>query len=1064
MKELEPFAQFLATLPNTRNETQRREAFIALAATGFNDTELATALALGAEYRVRFEQSGLLRRGSVDTFFGNLVIEFEFDLSVTSDHAADQLRGYVAGAWAEDGLDRQYLAVATDGSRWIVYTPLVIDADAPLSAENVALEVNEEWVCEGPADAQVLRDRLNRLLFRKYLQAPTAGNFARDFGITSPTFVAVQADLMRKLTELREDPQLRVLQDEWHKSLQISYGFLATDDRLFVRHTYLAVLARLLVWAALERRPITAPELNSVLSGTYFIGRRVSNLVEDDFFKWYEIPSPTDAGRAWMGLANQLLGFELATVQEDILKPLYEDLVDPETRHDLGEFYTPDWLAHVTTAHLLDSWDWNAAEVPAVLDPTCGSGTFLRAAIDLIRNNSTLEASRMVESLLSHVVGIDVHPLAVTVARATYVLAIKDLLPQVSHPVSIPVYLSNSLQMPELHFEASLFGDNIELEIDDRTYGVPADFVHHGGDFDRTVEDVISVARSYGTPRTVLSDVPQSLRSRVGQRFGHYHRSDELLDTLGAMTTQIAQLIRARRDSVHGFLLKNHYRPAMLRSSFDYVVGNPPWLTVNDIRTPKYKDAVIKLAKTAKIAGRAAGEQGHTELATIFLAHVAREFLRPWPAEGVPRVALVMPRSVFTASHHRYLRDGHYTGRFDVVELWDLAQVAPVFNIPACVVFTSSEGPRPSRPKTGRVYRGRLPAKDLSWSEAAAHISFEDTEFTLSFLGKRSAWRSADSTSEGQTAEHAALHEPDHYVSRFRQGAILYPQSLLIVKPSDEPPGRRGLVRVITDPDATAMLKVLKDARVDHVVDARNLFITAAADHILPYELSDHPWRVVLPVLVDPGIASFKTVSADDLRKAGRLETANWLEWAEALWEGARKPGEKQALYARLDHLGHLSAQGRMQQYVALYTAVGNRPVACSIDTHKFAIPMVFRDSSYWASFGDQRECDYVVAFLNSDYAAGAIRDWMTLGLFGPRHIHKRVLDVPWPEYEPADERHVELAALSGAIHERAATLIVEMPSLDAGRQRRWIRDRLPAASLARVEVLVEAISREAQT
>jgi type I restriction-modification system DNA methylase subunit len=55
-------------------------------------------------------------------------------------------------------------------------------------------------------------------------------------------------------------------------------------------------------------------------------------------------------------------------------------LVDPDTRHDLGEFYTPDWLAEIMLDHVL-------AENPDVrlLDPACGSGTFLYTAIRLKR-------------------------------------------------------------------------------------------------------------------------------------------------------------------------------------------------------------------------------------------------------------------------------------------------------------------------------------------------------------------------------------------------------------------------------------------------------------------------------------------------------------------------------------------------------------------------------------------------------------------------------------------------------------------------------------------------------
>ncbi|HSH60014.1 MAG TPA: hypothetical protein VK988_10305 [Acidimicrobiales bacterium] len=118
--ELTPFESFIETLAKAANEAQKREAFIALAATGFGDSSLASSLALGAEYQVLFREAGLVRRGAIDCFYGNLVIEFEKTLQATgAAHALEQLRGYVAGAWNEDGgTHRAYLAVASDGVHW----------------------------------------------------------------------------------------------------------------------------------------------------------------------------------------------------------------------------------------------------------------------------------------------------------------------------------------------------------------------------------------------------------------------------------------------------------------------------------------------------------------------------------------------------------------------------------------------------------------------------------------------------------------------------------------------------------------------------------------------------------------------------------------------------------------------------------------------------------------------------------------------------------------------------------------------------------------------------------
>jgi len=51
---------------------------------------------------------------------------------------------------------------------------------------------------------------------------------------------------------------------------------------------------------------------------------------------------------------------------------LYESVITPEQRHDLGEYYTPDWLAAKMVERVVPE-----PLITRVLDPACGSGTFL---------------------------------------------------------------------------------------------------------------------------------------------------------------------------------------------------------------------------------------------------------------------------------------------------------------------------------------------------------------------------------------------------------------------------------------------------------------------------------------------------------------------------------------------------------------------------------------------------------------------------------------------------------------------------------------------------------------
>ena len=87
-------------------------------------------------------------------------------------------------------------------------------------------------------------------------------------------------------------------------------------------------------------------------------------------------PSP----RAWVA------PYDLRAIREDLLKELYQELVDPQTRHDLGEFYTlrTGWRSR-DSAERRVSAARGQVEAASSLDPSCGSGTFLFTAIRMLR-------------------------------------------------------------------------------------------------------------------------------------------------------------------------------------------------------------------------------------------------------------------------------------------------------------------------------------------------------------------------------------------------------------------------------------------------------------------------------------------------------------------------------------------------------------------------------------------------------------------------------------------------------------------------------------------------------
>jgi hypothetical protein len=675
---------------------------------------------------------------------------------------------------------------------------------------------------------------------------------------------------------------------------------------------------------------------------------------------------------------------------------------------------------------------------------------------------------------------MDIHPLAVIIARATYLLAISDLIPAATEVVNIPVYLCNSLSGETLGRSMTLLGEMVELVVgrdeNRRAFEVPEEFVADGALYDQIIGEVVDIAHSIGASRTAARHAAEAVRHRLVRRLSSMAQPEVLIDSLANMAIHIANLVKLGLDSIYGFLLRNRYRSILLRGSFDLVVGNPPWLTLADISAGSYRGLLLRRNKELGIAPRSAGEQAHTEIATVFLAQVVKQFIRYYEdAQDVLRLGFVLPRSIFAASHHRFLREGAYKVLMNVAEIWDLGWVDPLFNIPSSVLFVTVRPPSPQQVKPGRIYSGRLPARDPDVALANERLTVNSANFVLRHLGKRSAWgiesaeigREADSVQLAITRLEALLRDrslpTQVYVARFEQGAILYPQVLFMVdQVGGGSPIMRGPVTVRTSELAAVNAKLLRKVRLQRVVDAESLFLTVAAEHLLPYGVKEPLWTVILPVTGVPSDSDFGPVDPDILRSYGLALTADWFDKAEAYWESARKPSERTPLWQRLDYMSHFTAQAQRARYVVVFPASpGVRMCAAAIDTRALVRPFIVRDKIYWMATDDPDEAYYMLAFLNSTYVDRIVSDFVTRGLFGKRDAHKRSLDVPWPKWNRTNEDHVEVARLAQVA---AASVRELMPTLapDIGRARGEVRRQLDRELMAKIEQLVAAISAAA--
>ena len=1015
----------------------------------------------GVEKSLRASQTDLVLRGRADALFGNVVVEFERDLTDRRrmEEAREQLRRYTAILWSDEPPDARtpYLCIATDGVRFYAWTP-VLD-DPTVRPEAVRLEpvdgVDASQL-EHPGD---LYFWLDRYLLRKETMSPRTENIVREFGPGSHAFHVVARDLMALWKRVRERDEFAVLYDTWEKYLRIVYGSAQADDELFIRHTYLATLAKLMAWARLaDGAAVTAEVLASVLEGRFFKNIGIDNFLEEDFFSWpVRGAARTEGVETARRLASLLLTYHLRGLSEDVLKSLYQDLVDPRTRHDLGEYYTPDWLAARMVRRLLD-------ENPRarLLDPACGSGTFLYQAVREKRERLG-DSPETLEHILTSVVGIDIHPLAVIIARTNYLLALGDLVRRRGGRVTVPVYLADAIRLPEWVVQGRMeeatsqwLPAGYEVKLDGETVHLPQALLEESALYDSAVE----AARKFAVEWTGRTPTLDHFVNYLKESHAALAEMPAGVQAgLFAVAEALRRRIEANRDTIWAFVLRNSYRPLFLRGQFDRVMGNPPWLSYRYVEQPDYQ-AFLKDQITGTyrlLSGR--GELiTHLELGTYFLLRAADLYLKE--EGGV--IAFVLPRSIFSADQHDVLRQGTFRPEVGLewAELWDLEGVEPLFNVPACVLF-GARGRRGTADEgiPGEALSGRLPRRNASLAEAENALRVERTRFFLNRRGRRSFWATA--------ATPGGLFSP--YRDRFYQGATIVPRALWFVEIPTSPLG----FNPNSPPLRTARRaqEEAKDAYRDLVlegnVEARFLYATLLSTDLVPFGHLDYR-LVVLPI--EPEGDHYRMLTAEEARERGFLGLAKWLERAQEEW--ARRRGlkaEREDLLGWLDYRHKLTRQNPQAKYRVLYIKSGTYLCACVSESRSPEFEVLGQQISvagfvadhvtYAVELNDLLEADYLAAILNAPIVDVLIKPLQSRGQWGPRDIHKKVLDLPIPPFDPSREEHRRLAELGRACSEKVAQwLEKERPEgRSIGPLRAAVRDLL-RAELAEIDACAQKI------
>jgi hypothetical protein len=899
-------------------------------------------------------------RGRIDAFYRFVIFEFKTDLERERQDAINELTKY----FLSQKNPADYIAAVTDGLDFEVfdYDP---KTSAPLVVRSFKLE------SEMPLAAY---NQLDELLAAGRKIRPLSGEVVVRFGPGSLVFNRSRQALYAAYQSVKDLSSVQVKFREWNALLAKVYGAPPEDEDLFLRHTYLTMVSRAIVTLAVfrERQQSTAL-YRGLMNGDFFRNKSIRNLAEPDFFSW---GLGTEAEPAFFeffaNLFRRLGEFDWSHVDEDLLKVLYQELVESGDRQQLGEFYTPDWLAELS----LNDIDYRRG---TLLDPACGSGTFLFCAVRRLRA-AGLKRNELIKTALDSITGIDVHPVAALMAKANILLALSAELPRYPEEVYLRVYLADTLMTEEDTKKRALAIKASESE----AFYIPLESIEKARDLDTLIDKLVQLAErgaeSQDAKKRAEEGFIKALKGYSPHESFLWRENFDLA----------VNLVKHKRNSVWAFILKNAYRPAYLRrQKVDVIVANPPWLSLRDIQDPAYKAKIKDLAFTYNLLGRA-DRKLFTQLdtATVFFAHAQNEFLR----EG-GTMAFVMPRSVILPAkqHLAFQREGF-------TRIHDFGEVSGLFKVPTCVLVRKSRVVTENIPLShwsGDLPRGQ---RNLSWEQAKGML--KSAKGTWSFLSLPEA------------------RSP--YFPQVFQGATLVPRSLWFV----EPPADRPLVVRIpflrTSKAATVGAKKpwRLDLEVEGRVEKEFLFGTALAEDLLPFAIR-RLRLIVLPAAARTG--RFVMLNRDEILAEGAVGASDWVEKAEEIWNAKRKEGQP-GLSEYLNYDQKITNQNPQAQFIVLYNRSGTNIAAAYLNTSetvtidRLDIQGFVADFATYRYYADSEDhALYLAGVLNSSIVNEAIKPWQTRGQQGERDITRRPFEVcPIPVFDPKQRLHRKIAEVAG--------------------------------------------------
>lgn len=969
---------------------------------------------LGTETYLHFsDNSGKDRSGFADSVVGKTAIEYEKNLTISSIfkegyHQVEEYCAALCNLGIEEG---EILGVLSDTVRWYGYSIEVIgnhDKSRPYGASDIKLIEQDSIDLLRNTDEEVQRFErfVNKYLGRDQSRLLSSRTLVLDFGLESDfykreieEYYSVVSEAMEKKPEYAN-----LIKNVWQNFVAYlgasEYGTFSLNT--YTNEYYLVTVAKIICANILNGTPLISneDEIVKILNGKYFLQKNIQNLVDYDYFGWLNNePFVSGIVNCAKRIQKLLCSYDFKFIaEEDLFGALLAQLSNREHRLLLGQDFTPHWVAENMVEYAIE----NLNEEPSILDMCCGSGVFLIEAIKKVRNKYNIFVDTYDDIkdniIFTCVMGFDIDPLAIMLAKVNWVMSMRDLFPIHIGQITIPIYHADSL------FVATPIAHNMSqndkgcyiMHFEDKEIKIPEYMLtpkHR-----KTFDVFMSMCYKYAMNRakqdkSELTDIQldnliESIEMESNANQTHIERQDQRIAAY-SLILQLESLQREGRNGIWYFILSNSYKPGLVTNQFNCIVSNPPWLAMSKLADNPYKKVLHE--KTIAFGIKPPGASHlHMELATTFLLASIDKYLK----DGA-RWMCVMPGSVLNGYHHDPLRlekyrKSQYSIGIEIDTIWELP--VTTFKNKAVVLGGKRNDIASQYPLQGRKYE-----------ECEKYI---ECEYTLNRQGNRSAW-----TNRGEDAEVLDIINSEPWA--FNQGADIMPRTALFHDCKHLKNGTWSIRKIENSSELRYLLSdshkdICRELEADGFND-QYMYDCLLSKHLSPFIMSS-PAKVIIPGTKRNGKWHGINESEIALMNSGTSYVFNEIQ------EKVGVPLSN-LFTQKINIRNKLDTQDfSMKRWLVLSNAGGSNPCAAAIDLDNFdRSKLVVDQTLYWYLAESEDEALYIVGMLNSVTLSIAISDFQPQGGFGARHIHT----IPYkiiPRYDVSNDAHANIVAKTRAL------------------------------------------------